>query len=70
MASMYLEFAGEVDIDDLVAVVSDVEFFVRPNVETVSIIAMFANDSPYGQIVNVHLEERWRERYRKRGGWV
>jgi len=50
-----LELASEINVDDLVAVIPNVEFFVRPNVKAVAIVSVFADDAPNGEVIDVHL---------------
>ena len=51
----YLELASEINVDDLIAVIPNVEFFVRPNVKAVAIVSVFADDAPNGEVIDVHL---------------
>ena len=47
--------AGEVDVDDLVAVPADLKLLVGPDVEVLPLIVDLADDAPDGQVVQVHL---------------
>ena len=47
--------AGEVDVDDLVAVPADLKLLVGPDVEVLPLLVDLADDAPDGQVVQVHL---------------
>ena len=53
MFKLHTALGREVDIDDLFSIVPNFKLFVSPNVHTFSVD--ISNDSPNGQIVNVHL---------------